>query len=41
MARTDRAFSGYDGHRVVLPVVKDHVAFYPDRVDAIEVHRVG
>jgi len=27
--------------RVVLPVVKEHAASYPDRVDAIEVHRVG
>ena len=41
MARTNRAFSGMTDTRVVLPVVKDHVASYPDRVDAIEVHRVG
>jgi uncharacterized protein (DUF427 family) len=31
----------YPDPRDAVAVVKDHVAFYPDRVDAIEVHRVA
>ncbi len=31
----------YPAPHDAVAVVRDHVAFYPDRVDAIEVHRVG
>ncbi len=31
----------YPAPHDAVAVVRDHVAFYPDRVDAIEVHRVA